>query len=230
MKRNGTHPHLMDIKSAPSTERRSFLTKLNAGAAAVAALALGRGASAQVTSPGSATWQPARHEQDNWMDELPGKHRLAFDTVSDASLGEAILFARNFIVSNQKDYGLKESDLAIIIIVRHHATSFGFNDAIWARYGTQLSSLAGLEKPAKTNPRNTGGMSMDSLSKQGVRYAVCSMATRHIAGNIAQATGGNADAINAELVANLVPNARMVPAGIVAANRVQERGYSFLSA
>jgi len=30
-------------------------------------------------------------------------------------------------------------------------------------------------------------------------------------------------------VANLVPNARIVPAGIVAVNRAQERGYSFAS-
>ena len=48
---------------------------------------------------------------------------------------------------------------------------------------------------------------------------------------IAQATGGNAaDNINNELVANLVGNSRMVPAGIVALNRAQERGYSFVSA
>jgi hypothetical protein len=40
----------------------------------------------------------------------------------------------------------------------------------------------------------------------------------------------NADAIYNELTTNLVSNARMVPAGIVAVNRAQERGYSLASA
>jgi intracellular sulfur oxidation DsrE/DsrF family protein len=47
---------------------------------------------------------------------------------------------------------------------------------------------------------------------------------------IAQATGGQADSIFKELAANLVPNARIVPAGIVAVNRAQERGYTFVYA
>jgi intracellular sulfur oxidation DsrE/DsrF family protein len=52
------------------------------------------------------------------------------------------------------------------------------------------------------------------------------MATGRLAGTIAQATGSTAEAITAELTANLVPNAHMVPAGIVTVNRAQERGYT----
>ena len=220
----------MEKQSAPSPERRSFLTRLNAGTAAIAALALSGRAAAQEKQAAPAKWEPARHDQDNWMDELPGRHRVVFDTVSGESLGDAVLFGTNFITANRTDYGLQNSDLAIIVIVRHRSTSFGFNDAMWAKYGTQLASLAGIEAPPKTNPRNTGGLSMDSLSKQGAKYAVCSMATRRIAGSIARATGAETEAINAELIANLVPNARMVPAGIVAVNRAQERGYSLVAA
>ena len=55
------------------------------------------------------------------------------------------------------------------------------------------------------------------------------MATRRIAGAIAQATGGNAAAIYTELVANLIGNAHMAAAGILAVNRAQERGYAFAS-
>jgi hypothetical protein len=74
------------------------------------------------------------------------------------------------------------------------------------------------------------GTTLDSLLKQGAQLGVCSVATRGLAGVIAQATGGNTDDIFNELVSNLVGNARMVPAGIVAVNRAQERGYSFVSA
>jgi intracellular sulfur oxidation DsrE/DsrF family protein len=72
------------------------------------------------------------------------------------------------------------------------------------------------------------GVTLDALSKRGVQFAVCSLATRFIAGMIAGAVGGNADTINSELIANLVSNSRMVPAGIVAVNRAQERGYSLV--
>ena len=164
------------------------------------------------------------------MDELPGKHRLAFDTVSGDSLGDALLFASNFIVANRNDYALESNELAIITILRHRSTAFGYNDAMWAKYGAHFASLSGTDPAAKTNPRNAGGISLDSLSKQGGKYAVCSMATRRIAGVIARANGESVDTINAELSANLVAGARLVSAGIVAVNRAQEHGYSMVSA
>jgi intracellular sulfur oxidation DsrE/DsrF family protein len=46
---------------------------------------------------------------------------------------------------------------------------------------------------------------------------------------MAQASGGNADAVYNEVVGNLVANSHMVPAGIVAVSRGQERGYTFAS-
>jgi intracellular sulfur oxidation DsrE/DsrF family protein len=73
------------------------------------------------------------------------------------------------------------------------------------------------------------GTTLDSLLKQGVQLAVCSVATRGFAGAIAEAVGGNTDTIYSELISNLLSNSRMVPAGIVAVNRAQERGYSFAS-
>ena len=47
---------------------------------------------------------------------------------------------------------------------------------------------------------------------------------------VAQSTGGNADTIYAEIVANLVPNAHLMAAGILAVNRAQERGYTLATA
>ena len=82
------------------------------------------------------------------------------------------------------------------------------------------------KEPPKANP---SAASLAALSKQGVQFAVCSMATRRLAGMIARAAGGNADTVNSELIANLVTNGRMVPAGIVAVNRAQERGYTLVS-
>lgn len=164
------------------------------------------------------------------MDELPGKHRLIFDTISSFGLSNALLFANNFMLVNRNDYGLQNSDMALIIVVRHLSAAFGFNDAMWNKYGAPMAKSAQFEGPATTaaptaNPLNGAGMG-GQLAKQGVQFAVCAMAALRVAGTIAQAVSGDTDAIDMELTANLVANARMVPAGIVAMSRAQERGYT----
>jgi len=71
------------------------------------------------------------------------------------------------------------------------------------------------------------GITLDSVTKRGAQLAVCRVATRNFAGAIASATGSPAEKINEELIANIVTNAHMVPAGIIAVSRAQERGYTF---
>jgi intracellular sulfur oxidation DsrE/DsrF family protein len=236
----------MSKQSPSSPERRSFLTRLNAGAASLAAMAVGGVAMAQQKSTAAAAaarWEPARHEKDDWFDQLPGKHRLVFDTTAHAGLADAILFANNFIRVNRTDYGLQNSDLAVVIVVRHRATPFGYNDAMWAKYGATIAARAKVEDPKtkaapKINIFNSGdyaellsnrGTTLDSLFKQGLQLAVCGISTRAYATSIAQAVGGNVETILSELTSNLVNNARIVPAGIVAVSRAQERGYSLVS-
>ena len=226
-----------------TSERRSFLARLSAGVTAFAAV-VSSGGTVQGQSPASTKWQPERHEKDDWLDKGPAKHRLIFDTTTPDGLGEAIAFTSNFMRVNRTDYGLQNADLAVVIVVRHRSTPFAYSDAIWAKYGVPMASRAQFTDP-KTKSAPTlnvynatdygaqlpnRGTTLDSLSKQGVQLAVCQVATRGIAGSIAEATGGNTDAIYNELVASIGSGARMVPAGIVAVNRAQERGYSFVSA
>ena len=222
----------MSNKLSSTPERRSFLTGLNAGVTSIAAIAFGGVAMAREKSKPGTRFEPARHDKDDWMDALPGKHRLLFDTTSENGFSEALLFANNFLIVNRNDYGLENKDLAVIVVARHLSTGFGFNNEMWAKYGASMTGPAGprTSQPKEAPKTNTHAASLDSLSKQGVQFAVCSMATHALAGWIAGAVGGNADAIFAELTANLVSNARMVPAGIVAVNRAQERGYSLVSA
>src|SRR6266852_9149918 len=203
----------MSNQTPSSPERRSFLKRLNAGAASLAAMALGGIAMAQQKSTAAARWEPARHEKDDWFDQLPGKHRLVFDTISYDHLADAILFANNFIRVNQADYGLQSNDLAVVIVVRHRSTPFGYNDAMWAKYGTAIAARAKFEDPkSKLAPNinifnsaeygellSTRGTTLDSLFKQGVQLAVCSTSTRGYATSIAQAVGGNLDTIYNEL-------------------------------
>jgi intracellular sulfur oxidation DsrE/DsrF family protein len=232
-----------EMFSTSTSERRSFLTRISSGLAAFAATAFATGSVVQAQSTGSA-WKPERHAKDDWFDQVPGKHRMVFDTTDYNGLGRAMGYANNFIRVNRTDYGLQNNDVAVVMILRAGSTSFAFNDMIWGKYGKIMAERINFVDPKSKmspssnlyNSENYGnslsnrGTTIESLTKQGVQLAVCSVATRGIAGAIAEAMGAKTDDINAELVANILPSARMVPAGIVAVNRAQERGYSFVSA
>ncbi|MSU65876.1 MAG: hypothetical protein EXS38_07200 [Opitutus sp.] len=82
------------------SDRRSFLTRLSAGMTAFAAALATGTVTAQAQTPATGPWQPSRHEKDDWLDQLPGKHRLVFDTTSADAFSEALLFAGNFIRTN----------------------------------------------------------------------------------------------------------------------------------
>jgi intracellular sulfur oxidation DsrE/DsrF family protein len=112
---------------------------------------------------------------------------------------------------------------------------------MWAKYSAALAERSGFTDPKTKAPATINvfqaagynavlanqGVLLDAVLKRGVRLAVCALATRAVASLIARQAGGKADDIFTELTEHLVPNAHMVPAGIVAVNRAQERGYSF---
>jgi hypothetical protein len=221
--------------------RRSLLARLGVGVGLVSAFGASSPKLLAEAGPDS-SWRPARHEQDDWLDKIPGQHRFVFDTTTPDGLALALRFARNYYRTNEGAYSLKDSDLAVVIIARHKATSLAYTDAMWAKYGKQLSEQSGFndpktKEPPKMNLYAAAGESddpedvtgaMDTLIKKGANFAVCRTASGGISRRIAKATGGDADAILKEIGANLVPNGRLVPAGIVCVNRAQERGYSFV--
>jgi hypothetical protein len=217
-------------------ERRSFLARL---AAAAAAFGL-PGASAQAQEAASkpspspapssgSRWQPTRETKDDWYDQVPGRHRLVFDAISPEGVANAAQFTGNFFTGNKNGYELDSGDVAVIIVMRHRATQFAFTDAIWSKYGAHLSESEKFSDP-KTGQAPTANVyraSLENQVKRGVHLAVCDLSTHRLAGFIARKIeGGSADAIYKELTANALGNVHFVPAGIVAVNRAQERGYA----
>jgi hypothetical protein len=228
-------------KDTSPVARRSFLSRVGLGITAFGTALGSNETAAQTPPPAAGRWQPGRHAQDDWLDQLPGQHRFVFDTTQFDGFGGALLYANNFFLANQNGYGLGNADLAVVLVLRHNSTVFAFNDAMWAKYGTPLAERGSLKDPATkraptVNIYNapalvtqlpSGGTTLESLLKRGVHLAVCQMATRRLAGTVAQATKGAADGVYNELTSNLVSNSHMVAAGIVTVNRAQERGYTF---
>jgi hypothetical protein len=210
--------------------------------AALGAFALGsKNVAAQSPAGG---FRPLRHDQDEWLNKLPGRHRTFIDCATVSGAGEGLLYANNLYVANRNGYQLAESDLAIVVCLRHFATVFAYNDAIWAKYGGAMSALVQFVDPKTkqapaTNLLNSAdygmslpnfGNSIPSVVKRGTHFAVCEMATQFITGQVATAVKADAKALYGEFVSNLIPNSHLVTAGVVAVNRAQEFDYTLLTA
>jgi intracellular sulfur oxidation DsrE/DsrF family protein len=135
-------------------------------------------------------------------------------------------FASNLFTAHKSGYGIAESDIAIAVVLRHGATAYGFGDSVWAKHGSTLDPKAAA--PPVTNPYNSGNRrQLADLAARGVQFMVCGLASRGIASRIA-GQGGDVDALLKEIGANLVANARLVPAGVIGVTHAQERGFSLL--
>jgi hypothetical protein len=223
-----------------SLERRSFLSRIGIGVAA-----LGAGAAASLPSgaqaAAAARWQPALHPVDDWLERPKAKHRFVFDSTTPGAAGSALLYAGNYFTANKSGYNVEPTDLAIVIVFRHFSTPFAYTDAVWAKYGAQFSEALEFTDPKTKQAPGTNlydsadygpalpnfGTTISTLVQQGAHFAVCDMATHFLASLLADKTKGDADSIYRELISSFYPNSHLVPAGIVAVNRAQERGYSF---
>jgi hypothetical protein len=210
--------------------RRSLMSGMSAVAAAFALGA--RPARAQAAA---APFQPDRHPQDEWLDKIPGKHRVVFDVISSRGVPEALHFANNIYSGNKSMYGLDGSDLAVVIVLRHSATAFGYSDAIWAKHGKALAAATSYtdprsSEPPKVNPFNaTRNETFDEMAKRGMQFGVCDTASHGLARRLA-GPGGDADATYKEMVASMIPSSRLLVAGVIGVTRAQEYGYSVVHA
>ncbi|HEX3702083.1 MAG TPA: hypothetical protein VHU82_02055 [Vicinamibacterales bacterium] len=216
-----------DQRQAP-VARRAFLFSVSTAAAAAG---LGSSAAyAQTAAPAAPDphWQPARHAQDDWFDQIPGKHRFFFDVTTVKGVEESTMFASNYFGASKGAYGLQDADLAVVVGVRHQATPFAFTDAMWAKYGLAWGERLEFNDPKTKKPPvvNVYTSDLNGLIKHGVHFAVCDMATHAYASMAARRISGDFEEIYKDLRANSISNCHFVAAGIVGVNRAQERAYS----
>lgn len=216
--------------------RRALMA--GAGVAVAGLIASASSATAQTRRGG---FQPARHRLDAWFDELPGTHRVFIDSGSANGGAEAVGYGNNLYLATASAYTGEPAEMAIVVCFRHFSTPFGYNDAMWAKYGEIFHSLIQFPDPttgaapklnllnSKAHPMlGNRGVTIDALAAKGAHFAVCNMATQLFASVVAQRTGGKSEDIHRELTANAVANGHFVSAGVMALTRAQEYGYSVL--
>jgi len=70
-------------------------------------------------------------------------------------------------------------------------------------------------------------MALDELSAKGVLFGICNVALTIYSGIFAKSMGLQANAVRQDWVASLLPGVQIVPSGVIAVNRTQERGCAY---
>jgi intracellular sulfur oxidation DsrE/DsrF family protein len=224
----------MSTSSNNPSDRRTFLTTLATGSAAVAAGAI---ALPHVAEAASATGVDGVNVDEAWLAKLTGKHKQFFDVVS-VNDGWPLGFAMNFLKQYNDAYKIPDGNLSVVVGLRHFSIPLGFTDDLWKRY--KLGELTKVMDPATKAPatRNIyyrahdgdlmmSGMAIDKLQARGVSFTVCNTALTNLSAMLAPNAGVTADVAKKEWTAALIPGMVLVPAGVVALNRAQERGCAY---
>jgi intracellular sulfur oxidation DsrE/DsrF family protein len=214
--------------SNSATPRRGFLGR-------AAAALLGVAAAPSLTRALSGA-NPAADE--SWLRGLNGKHKQFFDmaTVRD---GRPLSRVANFLdVYGAEVYGLKDADLSAVVGMHGGALALALNDSLWSKYklgkrnaaNDPLTKTSALRNPFVKRDAAyewSNDYSISRLQERGVRFIACMRSMRGLAVELAPNREA-APQIVAEMLANLIPGVTPVPAMIVAINRAQEEGLSYV--
>jgi len=246
----------MKKASESSTPRREFLGQIAVSAVALAGTACAGPINIAQTSTGptpvpagtrNAGRGAAQVWDDSWFGRLTAKHKAVFDT-PDFSEGEiqGPGQATRYINGMHDALGTGPGEVQTVVVIRHHAIPFAFNDAMWAKYeiGKDLKIKGEGEEWATKNPfaagRSRGGRAgtpsnndrpqgnAEWLTTHGHILLGCDLATQGYAGTTATRTNGTMKTIYEDFKANLVPGLILQPNGIYATLRAQEAGCTFM--
>ncbi len=203
-----------------STPRRSFLGRL--AALAAAGTAAPRILAAESPRAGA--------PDERWMHAIAQKEgRIMIET---GIIADALAFRRaiNFLDVYNQDFATPDARLGVAVGTHSAALGLILNDGMWAKHrlGARFSISTPQGQPATANPWASGPASVTGLRARGVEVLACNRSLMRLSRDLAGA-GGNAQAVHAELVANVLPGVIVVPAMIVAISRATGVGIPYIS-
>ncbi|CAN5771531.1 hypothetical protein BH11BAC4_BH11BAC4_24550 [soil metagenome] len=226
------------IQTNDASPRRKFLQTIATGTAALGI--------ASVISPfqqlqaGSLN-NSADPGPDEWFNKVKGKHKMVFDVTEPKGLFP-FAWPKVFLMTNAAT-GTPEKDCGVVVILRHEAIPYAMEDNLWAKYnfGEVFKASDPLtKKPATRNPfwkpkpgdfkiPGVGNVQIgiNELQESGVLFCVCNMAMTVFSSVVADMMKMEAADVKAEWVKGLLPGVAVMPSGVWAVGRAQEKGCAY---
>ena len=235
--------------------RRNFLGLLTGGTAFLGLAALGAPLRLAARSNDDGHGAPTggqKSEADLWFDKIKGTHRVVYDATQPH---EVMPFAwpKVFLLTNEQT-GSPATDCGVVVVLRHAAIGFAFQDAMWAKYGFAEVFKAGDPGPGfqaadaatATKTRNPfwntkpGDFKMPGIGAvdigikdlmgSGVMFCVCQTAMTVYSAAVAGQMGLDPKAVMQEWTDNMIPGIQPVPSGVWALGRAQEHRCAYIFA
>lgn len=218
--------------------RRQFLGMLATGTAALgvgslATSAIHRAAASPLSQSSSG------REFDAWLEKIKGAHKQVFDA-PDVNHGYPLAWARVFLTTNNT-VGVPDADCCAVVVLRHDAIPLAMKSDLWAKY--KFGEVFGVNDPETGQPLTAhpfyqtppgvlpfDDMTIDGLQKRGVIFGVCDMALTFYSMKVGKVMGMEAAKVKEEWVDGKLEDITIIPSGVLAINRAQERGCSYVYA
>ena len=222
-----------------NTDRRGFMGRLSAVGAF-----LGLGSAPSVLLSATSRPAPARTganvEFEAWLDSINGKHKQVFDAAG-VNDGFPMGYTRTWMATMKETYNLDDKDLSAVIVMRHAGSVLAFNNNIWSKYKlgeTYKVNDPQTKQPATRNPwafvkpgeLNYDDMAIDKLLARGAKIGLCNVALNALSGRAATAMNLDKEEVKKEWTAGIIPGIVVVPSGVVAVHRAQEKGCTYCHA
>lgn len=227
-----------DVKPQNVNSRRKFIGTL-AATAALSGLA-GPGLTKSLTNENVKLTGDA----DAWFKNVKGTHRVVYDATQP---NEILPFAwpRIFLVTNELT-GTQSNDCGVVVVLRHEAIPFALKSSLWEKY--HLGEVFKYddpvtEKPSLRNPFWQPGsddfkvpgvgpvqIGINQLQESGVMFCACNMALTVYSAALAGNMGKDPEEVKNEFVSGVLPGIQIVPSGVWALGRAQERGCAYIYA
>jgi intracellular sulfur oxidation DsrE/DsrF family protein len=235
------------MENKNQTDRRGFLGTITTGAATLGLATLFQPMQANANDiPGFNPDDP-----DMWFKKLKGKkHSIVFDATRPHEI-MPFVWPRIFLVTNTAT-GTAEKDCGVVVVLRHDAIPYAFEDRLWAKYkfsdvfkglgeigpvfqaadaATAATMRNPFWKPKKGDFKAPGfgdvEIGINELQASGVMFCVCNAAMTVYSNVFAQQMKMDPKDVMKDWVAGLLPGVQVVPSGVWAVGRAQENGCQY---
>jgi intracellular sulfur oxidation DsrE/DsrF family protein len=223
--------------SKSTTDRRRFLGSLATGAAAVSLAAI-----PSLNLHAENNFSPATGDDpDAWFNKIKGKHRMVFDATRPHEI-MPFAWPKVFLLTNAAT-GTPEKDCGVVVVLRHDAIPYAFEDRLWEKYKfgemfkaddpkTKTPSTRNpFWKPQKGDFKVPGigevQIGINELQESGVMFCVCNMAMTVYSNVAAGMMKMDAADVMKDWKAGLLPGVQIVPSGVWALGRAQEHSCQY---
>jgi hypothetical protein len=173
-----------------------------------------------------------------WLDTIPGKYRQVYD-MPELNNGMGLAWSWAFRMTGAQGYGVPESDIGVVLVLRHNALPLAFNDSVWAKCqtGRGVQDRDPDKAPALRNPYYLkpgtlpiADAALQKLIESNVRVAACNLAINFYSGMVAKNMGLKHEDVKKEWTDGVLPGITLVPSGVLACNGAVSRGCVYVFA